>query len=127
MLVAVLALILQGAAPAFARNQAARELATVEATHSDCHHGHTVNSAQPHHGDMAVQQSVPRESDHDRMPLPVRQLDCCTATAAIVLPAVTVVRGRDTLVMVFRLASLPMPDGQVPEGPSKPPRTSYPG
>lgn len=133
MLVAALALIVQGATPTFAHLKSVPALEFGVAQHSDCHPGPAAKVKAVHDHDHHI--TSPETSAHDvvqqpgdeRQPMPSRQLDCCTATATVVLPAAMMVPGRETPAESFQLTSVDMPDGLAPEGPSKPPRTSYPG
>ena len=125
MLVAVIALVVQGATPAFARLAPIAHTGHATAAHADCP-GHADAAGQAaDHGRHA--EAAPPQTDHENHPMPARQLDCCTATTALVLPAVARVRGRETQAHLFLLPSVFLPEGLAPEGPSKPPRTSYPG
>ena len=125
MLLAVFALVIHGALPAMAM-PAAIVVPAMHAAHPDCP-GHVAPSTHAssghHHSDLAA--STP--TDTEPMPAPGRQMDCCTAVAAAVLPAVEDIEGPEVVSGRFALETPNFLEGVPPAAPSEPPRPSDQG
>lgn len=138
MLLATLALVLQGALPVMAHRVVAALATDAGTTHADCH-GHDGRPDQPAaahdsaegHDSAGLQLSGPGPLavvDQDQTPAKSLPPHCCTAVTAAVLPAGGFA-GHRRIFGEARVAARPSPlrEGLSPEGPSKPPRTSYQG
>ena len=119
MLLAVLALILHGAVPVMAYPAAQGGI------HFDCP-GHTQVMQHVGTGGHHDHQASPTSSGSEKIPMPDRQMHCCTSVAAVVLPTFDATGFLDVPASRWTPdRSTPVLEGHIPEGPSKPPRTSY--
>ncbi len=95
-------------------------------THPDCP-GHAAANAHMTADHDHADDARSNPAGTERMPAPSRQLDCCTAVAAAVLPGVDVLVEPVTIARNFALQLASFHEGLLPTVLPEPPRPSYHG